>query len=364
MKLLYITTRISGAGGMQRVLSVKTAALAAKGHEVSILITNADDELVYYRFSAAVQLHTITPDRRIPNYFFSYKKLLNEAVARINPDAVIMVDNGLKGFLLPFILNKKYPVVYERHGSKYIQEKPVKKTLVNALKSFGIHKIMDAGSKRFDRFVVLTQAGRKEWTRDNIDVIPNPLWFETNEPAALTNKIAIGVGRHTYEKGYDRMFAAWKMVIDDYPGWILKIYGDDNPECDLKALAVKIGVADAVQFLPPQEDIAKAYKEASVCLMASRSEGFGMVLLEAMACGVPCVAFNCPAGPAEIITDAENGFLIEDGNIDAYAGKVRLLLENEALRKDLGLMARKSSRRFALDTIMEKWEALFNSLRR
>lgn len=363
MKLLYITTRISGAGGMQRVLSVKTGHLAKEGYAVSILTTNADTDAVMYQFNPKVSLYNIEPNRSTFKYFGSYKALLNDSVDKIKPDIIIMCDNGLKGFLLPFILKKKYPLVYERHGSKYIEDKPVDKSLFRSFKNSLVYRFMNYSVKRFDKFVVLTQAAKKEWNSDNIEVIPNPLWFEAKTVSSLENKIAIAVGRHTYEKGYDRMFEAWAAVIKKHHDWILRIYGDYDKNYDIKALAKKFGVSSNVEFLPSKKDILPAYQQAAICLMTSRTEGFGMVLLEAMASGVPCVAFDCPVGPSEIINNAQDGFLVEDDNISQFSKKVCELIEDKDLRSKMGEQAKISAARFNADIVMEKWFALFEALK-
>lgn len=361
MKLLYITPRISGAGGMQRVLSVKTALLAGMGYTVAVLTTNADSEDVIYDFHPSINFYNITPDRGTA-YLWSYKSLLNEVVAKINPDVAIMCDNGLKGFLLPFILKANCTLVYERHGSKYIEEKPVKKSIITLLKNKAIYFYMEYAAARFDKFIVLTPAATKEWKLKNIEVIPNPLWFTPVASAALTSNTAIAVGRHTYEKGFDRLLEIWSRIIKVRPDWVLNIYGDDNPEFDLKKKAKALGISSQVNFSEPQKDILDAYIDASVCLMTSRSEGFGMVLIEAMACGVPCIAFDCPVGPSDIITDGYNGFLIRDGNIAAYVSKLETLMENEVLRKEMGCNAITSTAKFESSRIMEKWDILFRSL--
>lgn len=359
MKLLYITTRISGAGGMQRVLSVKTGLLADKGYTVAVLTTNADDEAVLYDFNPAVTFHNITPKRGI-NYLLSYKKLLNKAVAGIAPDVIIMCDNGPKSFLLPFLLTKKYPLVYERHISKYINEKP--SGYLKKLWDKAMYRYMDYCAARFERLVVLTREGASEWNAENVEVIPNPLWFTSGRVSSLEKKKVIAVGRHSYQKGYDRMFRIWKGVLIKHPEWTLEVYGDDNADYDIRQIAKDLEITTGIIFLKPVKDIINAYTNASIYLMTSRYEGFGMVLAEAMACGVPCVAFDCPVGPGEIITNGEDGYLVPDGDSAAFAEKIIQLIENPQLRLDMGAKAKESAKRYDKENIIVKWDALFRSL--
>lgn len=361
MKLLYITTRISGAGGVQRVLSVKTDYLIKKGYDVSILVTNADNDVIVYDFNPDISYHTIDPDRGFLKYFISYKKLISDKIAAVDPDIVIVCDNGLKGYLLPFFI-KKYPLVYERHLTRYSHQASGK-AYFDIVKDKFTTLFAGYAASKFDRFVLLTEEGKKEWTSKNVSVIPNPLWFEADKVSSLDNKVAIAIGRHTHQKGYDRMLDIWSNILQKHPDWKLKIYGKTNQDYDVMAMAIERGVEGSVLFVEPQADIISAYQEASVFLLTSYWEGFGMVLIEAMECGVPCVAFDCPVGPSEIIENGYNGFLIPDGNIEEYTSKVNMVISDKALREKMGKQARQSVSKFEIEPIMNKWIALFNSLK-
>jgi glycosyltransferase involved in cell wall biosynthesis len=363
MKIVYITNTISGAGGLQRVLLLKAGYLAdIMGYNVTIITTNPNPrDYLFYDISELIKCITISPKKTTKIlYFVSYRKLVNKALDAIDPDVVVMCDNGLKSLLLPFILAKRKPLVFEWHVSKEINYGP--SSFYKNFQSALIRKFMNFCAKRFDRFVVLTSKGAKEWNLKNLVVISNPLWFKTDELSSLYSKKAIAVGRHSPEKGYKRMFIIWKQVIDKHPDWVLDVYGDNNPDYDIEQIAIDCGLTRGINFLPPTTAILDVYKNASIYLMTSHFEGFGMVLLEAMACGVPCVAFNCPVGPAEIISDKLNGFLIEDGNTDAFLNAVIGLIEDKDLRLKIGAEAKKSSEAYNIDAIMQQWDTLFKSL--
>jgi len=365
MKLLYITNTLTGAGGLQRVLLLKAGYLAERmGYNVTIISTNdKPGKQIFYPVNPllkCIDISPVKPDRI--TYFKSYAKLLNESIDAIDPDVIVMCDNGLKSFLLPFILKKERKLIYERHTPRVIKERHASNNVFKTLANILLYRFMDYSAARFNKFVAVTQQGKSEWKAKNLDVIPNPLWFSILEVSNLAAKRVIAVGRHTYEKGYDRMFTIWKQVIDKYPDWTLDIYGDDDPDYNIRQLALDSGLTHGVNFLPPTKNILEAYKNASIYLMTSRYEGFGMVLLEAMACGVPCIAFNCPVGPAEIITNNEDGFLIEDGNTDAFTKSLITLIEDEELRLKMGERAKINSRAYNLDVIMQQWDALFKSL--
>ncbi len=342
---------------MQRIVADKANTLSARGYDVSLICTNPDDEPIIYKLSPSVKYTAIRPLKGI-SYFFSYRKLLKKNSSAIDPDVIIMCDNGLKSFLLPFIVSKKYRLVYEMHGSKFIWDTTVKLPFVRKL----LYSFMDYAAAKFDSFVVLTESAKKQWQQKNAIIIPNYLWFEQDRQSSLSAKVAITVGRHVPEKGYDRLLAAWKIISAQYPDWQLHIYGDDNPDCNVKQMAAEMNLNESVKFFSPVKNIQEAYKSSSVCLMSSRSEGFGMALLEAMACGVPCVAFDCPVGPRDIIQDGQNGFLIADADIPAFAEAVLKVMEDDSLRTQLGQNAIATSKDYDKEMIIAQWENLFKNL--
>jgi len=121
-------------------------------------------------------------------------------------------------------------------------------------------------------------------------------------------------------------------------------------------------IQDSVIFSPPVANIEKEYLDSSIMVVSSRSEGFGMVLIEAMACGVPCVAFDCPHGPADIISHSNDGFLVEAENNDALATSIMNLIQNEELRFSMGIKAREHVKRYFPEHVMPQWHELFEQL--
>lgn len=358
MKLLYITNKIAGVGGIQRVLSVKASYLAEYyGYDVTILATNQfDNSKIEYPLSSKVSTLTINPKRSLLFYFFSYKKLIKQVVATEKPDIIIMCDNGIKSFLLPLIV-KNIPLIYESHTTQYNVENENKGI------SRILYRIAARLIRKFDAVVALTKTGAAELNTSNAHVIPNPLWINAVEESALSAKKLVVLGRHNYQKGFDRLFEAWKIVSAKHPDWELEIYGEDNPDYDIKAMAAGLNL-ERVIFKKPVQDIAAAFSNALINLLPSRYEGFGLVIIEAAAFGVPTVAFNCPVGPGEIITNHKDGLLIPDGDIKAFAEGVCLLIENQLLRKEFGAEARIMSQRYAIAPVMAQWDNLFTSLKR
>lgn len=362
MKLLYITNGINGAGGLERVLSIKASYLGENyGYEVTILSLNEGGNNTFYEFSPKINLVSIPVFGNPFQYMRSYRKGIKDIVAQTDPDIILVCDDGLKAFFIPTILKTTIPIIYERHVSKEIEmnhEFPFwKKALIKAK-----WQLMESLAGNFQKFVVLTQGNMEEWkTLKNILVIPNPLSFYPEESSSLQNKKVIAVGKQGYQKGYDRLLRSWKTVQEKYPDWHLEIFGKIAPEFKLEELAKEFNLESSVSFHPPEKEIQDKYLDASVFVMSSRFEGFGMVLIEAMACGLPCVSFDCNYGPADIISDGEDGFLVENGNTEALAAALMEVISNKYLREIMGQNAKQNVKRFLPQTIIQQWDDVFKS---
>jgi glycosyltransferase involved in cell wall biosynthesis len=358
MKILYITSQINNEGGVARVLSLKVNYFTQnRNYQVSILTQNQGNFPLFYDFDSRVQLFDMTLLGNPVKFLISYKKALNNVVAKINPDVIIVSDNGLKAYLLPFFLKTRIPVIFEVHGSKYVQEKEKN----NKLFDFLSIKIKEVGIKKYNKAVFLSKESATEWNFKNPIIIPNPTSFSTDNCSNLTSKNVIAVARHSYEKGLDRMLQIWQKVIIKYPDWRLEIYGKSNENQDLQKMANSLNIGNNIDFFEPIKNISEKYIDSSIYIMTSRSEGFPMVLLEAMALGLPSIAYDCPVGPRTIITNNKNGFLIENGNRDSFVQKLELLIEDENLRMQMGKNAQESVKVYDIDSIMQQWKSLFEN---
>lgn len=363
MKLLYIVPSINNEGGVARILSAKANYLIEKeGYEVHVLTQNKGNFPLFFPFNAKIIVHDMILKGNRLKFLLNYVKKLREHCKIINPDLIIVADNGLKGYFVPIFLDNKRPIIFESHGSKYIEEKKQKSDILSKLLTALKLSLKEFGATKFNSFVVLCNGSLKEWKLDNGTIIPNPLVIKSNNQSNLQSKKIIAVGRHSYEKGLDRLLLIWQKVVAKHPEWLLEIYGTSNQDFNLMQLASELKITDSVRFFNPIKDIEKKYATSSTLVMTSRTEGFGLVLIEAMASGLPCVAYDCPVGPRSIITDQENGFLVEDGNVDLFVEKLNLLIENEDIRKQLGEKAKKSVANYDLDTIMQQWQNLFKSV--
>lgn len=362
MKLLYITNGINGAGGLERVLSVKASYLAdCYNYDITILSLNNNDQNPFYHFSEKINFISIDVKGNPFQYIKSYIQGINRIVKEIKPDVISVCDDGLKGFFLPLLLNKPCPMIYERHASINIDRGFNPGRLQRIQFSFK-QVLMNFLGANFDAFVVLTQGNIKEWNIKKCTVIPNPLPFYPDTTSQLDAKKVLAVGSHSYNKGYDLLLQAWKKVSSRHPDWELQVYGKIDAEKIFLKLADSLGLDSQKIFFEPVSNIEEKFSASSIMVLPSRSEGFGMVLIEAMACGLPCVSFDCPSGPSDIITDQEDGFLVENGNIELFADKINTLIDDKDLRIKMGKKASQNVRRYLPETIMAQWDILFKEL--
>lgn len=361
MKLLYIVPKINNAGGVARVFSLKLNYLIENfGYEVHILTQNEGNFPLFYSFHKKIVFHDMILEGFVFNFFNSYRKSLKTNIKNIKPDIIIVSDNGLKAYTIPFILSNETPIVFECHGSKFVEIKFLKQNFISQAKSRLKYAFKDFCANRFSKFIALSNENLMEWNLKNGVVIPNPSWIQSEKISNLKYKKVIVVARNSYEKGLDRLLLIWQKVILKHPDWVLEIYGESV--IDLCPLIRSLGMENRVKLSSPVQNIAEKYLFSSICVMTSRSEGFPMVLLEAMASGLPCVAYDCPSGPRAIIEDGKNGFLVEDGKVNFFVEKLEQLIKDENLRIQMGRNANESVRKYDIETIMQQWKSLFESL--
>lgn len=357
-RLLYITNGITGAGGLERVLSVRTRLLAEKyGDEIHVLTLNEEGREPFYGFFSGIRIHDVRMQGNPAARLTAWARGIRKTVRGVRPDVIAVCDDGFKGFWIPLLVaGCRCPVVYERHVSRLIQADGLKSPLLSRLE-FAAMRLL---GRRFSRFVVLTPGNRAEWPMDNVEVIPNPLPFYPDVPSSGREKRVIAVGKISPQKNYGALLTVWKDVHGKFPGWKLDLFGAEKDGGKLGKEIQAAGLEDSFLLHPPTREILREYLASSVCAMSSRYEGFGMMLAEAMACGVPCVAFDCPCGPADIIRHGEDGLLAEAGNVPELASALERLMGNEALRTSMAARARENVKRYAAETVAARWDALFS----
>ncbi|MGV9272155.1 glycosyltransferase family 4 protein [Streptomyces griseosporeus] len=221
--------------------------------------------------------------------------------------------------------------------------------------------------KDVDRLLLLTQEDADLWVGrglNNVGFMPNPLPMMPETASPRTEKVVASIGRLGHQKGIDMLLDTWAEVAPKHPGWRLRIYGGGPDEAMLKAQCTRLGLDGSVEWMGQTDDVVGALHGASVFVQSSRGEGFPLALLEAMATGVPCAAFDCAPGVREIINDEEDGLLARLGNTTELARQLGRLMDDAELRDRMGDLARENVQRFSPQAITDRWEELFAFLER
>ena len=379
MHILYIYPEITIKGGADKVIVEKANYFVNHGYDVTI-VTEAQmgrklsfslDEKVKHidmgiDFNRQYSLHGL---QRLMTYWSmlrEYKKRLKKTLIKERPDIVIT------------IMGRSIDFITDIHdGSIKVGEVHSVKSNVRSLnvmeRKGGLHRIVaqlmrwhvNGKVSRLDAMVLLTQQDADSWTEaKQTFVIPNAVPHFPEQCSTLDNKQVLMVARYNDAKGYEYMVEAWQSVHERHPDWILNVYGSGELHDEVVRWIQERGLSGSIILHDPVDNIMDKYLESSIFVMSSRYEAFPMVLLEAMACGVPCVSFDCPYGPRNIIRNGEDGILVDYLNSQALADSICQLIENEPLRKKFGVKARQNIQRFSQDAVMHQWDKLFNTLQK
>jgi glycosyltransferase involved in cell wall biosynthesis len=221
---------------------------------------------------------------------------------------------------------------------------------------------------QLDAMVTLTEADARDYRQllgpaARVRSVPNavPDVGEVRAAHDPETKVVVAAGRLARQKGFDRLVAAWAQVARKHPDWRLDIFGHGD-DVSLQARIDKKKLTQVVTLRGFTDQLYQRFAESAIYAMSSRSEGFPMVLLEAMGCGLPLVSFDCPTGPADIIQDGRNGLLVPDGNIKGLAAALNRLIEDPELRRRMGAAGVEMAKDYAPTRIAARWEQLFEEL--
>ncbi len=366
MKILFSTDQIYLHGGLEKVMAQKANYFAdVLNYEVFILTTEQNDKLPCYSLSSKIKLIDINVNyyreksyfdlsnlKKIPQHYKNWRN----AVQSINPNVVIVCNYAFDFYWVPFF-NSQFKTIKEYHSSRYfINEARTNANFIKKIK----YKINDYFESKYHNIVLLNKDEKPFYKTKNTIVINNPIELN-NKTASLQNKKAIAAGRIAPVKGFENLINTWAIVTKNEPTWQLDIYGqgDENYIQSLQELIIKNNLQNHVFLQPATSDLLTTMLDYSMYIMSSQTECFPMVLLESLTVGLPIVSFNCPTGPKNIVTNNEDGFIVENKNIQQLANKICYLIQNENTRINFGKNAKINSKKFNLQTTMQKWETLF-----
>lgn len=373
MKILYVTDSFAICGGIERVLTDKMNYLAANyGYDVSLLTIYQgnhpfpfvlDERIRYvdidvrnhqqYEYHGLLKYYKKIQLRRL------IKRRLRIAITEIQPDIIVCVKIDLIGLMLS--VKGGVPLVAESHtickADIYEKNSFLHKTYLQFVK----RKI-----RNVDALVALTDSDAYEWRSfsSHVFVIPNILHAaDSTTIGSCQSKSIMFVGRFSKQKNMVALLNIWENVFQRNPDWELHVYGEkgDIEESVYDRLIAARGMG-VVLHNPVKEHMLEEYKHHSVLVLTSVYEPFGLVITEAMSCGLPVVSFDSPYGPASIVTDGKDGFLVHNGDEKVFVERLCQLIEDEQLRLSMGGNAVISSQRYFANNIMPLWKQLFDNV--
>ena len=371
MKLVYLIHSTYNPGGMERVLLNKVTWLVGKmGWDVTVVTTDQHGRLPFYPFPEGVKMIDLGVNYSDDNGKPFLKKLcgfvrrrriherkLKALLEQIRPDVVDCFYPGECSFV-PGLKDGSKKVM-ELHQSKLFHHQ-YNRTGLMGLADKVRARMDERLVRKFDIFVVLTEEDSKMWGEmPNIRVIPNAANFIAQKYSGCSEKRVIAVGRLDYQKSFDRLILVWEKVHEKMPDWRLDMFGQGEWKAMLQGMIDERGLQDCVRLNGPTKDIGKEYAESSMLVMSSHYEGFPMVMIEAMACGLPAVCFDFKCGPRDIIVEGENGLIVPDGDIEGLAEAMMTLMEDEELRKRMGKNAKRVVETYSEERVMGQWINLY-----
>lgn len=368
MNIAFCLESSFNSGGMERMLSVVANALCAD-YDITVITAFNSGRPDFFGFEDGVR----RVDLGIIRDDFAPNRLRQEYKARLerylvdNPQDVTISLGSLEYFFLPTLKDGSRKVLWFHFALNYdvmtchVSRFRVVNRLVGTLRTY--RRLWLA--RKYDHVVCLSKEDLKRWRKhlSNVSQIYNPITISKAKDPDYSAKRVIAVGRLDGQKGFDLLIEAWKLEHERFPDWSLDIYGEGDMREPLQRQIDGLDLGDRVVLRGRTQNISQEYARHSIMVLSSRFEGFGLVLCEASACGIPQVSFNCESGPSEIIEDHKSGILVKRvGDIHGLASALGELMSSEDVRRRMGQYAEQLSHRFDLTEIVSQWHELLSGI--
>lgn len=383
MRILFCTNSLGAQGGIEKVTIVKANAFAEiNNNEVAICFTDRGSypyNLIHPLseklkvIDLGVPFWDLNPLNiknifvKAPRKFLKLRKAMKKCILNFRPDIVITTGSYEKYALATIrthtLLGKPCAKIREYHfGSNYRDYLPLK-SKISAMCAVFEHRVLGS---MFDMNFLLTREdlethfhGKKRY-----DFMYNPVTFspQPRVPLDERDKSVIVVCRLTDQKNVQATIRAWASIKKDVSGWILRIVGDGDMFHELIRLVSILGVEDSVDFLGFRKDVPDLMRRSRILAMTSKYEGFGLNIVEAMACGTVPVAYRTPYGPADIITDGVDGILVDYWNEEKFAVALRNLILSPERMEEMSIAAMRRAQDFYIHEITSRWMVKFDNI--
>ncbi len=358
--IVILCSRLDLPGGTERAICNFANLFSTKGHLVQVIVLDNTANSFYPLEKKitviAKPLHfgiTKTGNMVSRKYaFYRHIGKLKSIIKKIQPDIVISTDYP---FSVAAVLGglKKFSrlVSWEPHHFYWLKK--------NRFWSYLFNKTYP----KLDIVVCLNETEKKifEQLGCRTIVIPGFIPDFPDEQATLNSKEMLTVGWFIERKGIDLVPLIAKLIFQKHPDWKWKLVGKGEGLTQLTKAIIENGLENNMVIVPPvgHRELEEIYSHASLYIMTSRFEGFPAVLIESMAHGVPCISFDCPTGPSDIIRHGIDGILVKKENTVAMAEAINSLIEDNNKRKTMGRLAFQNIRRFSPESVYELWARLF-----
>lgn len=375
MRIAIIHAGMDLVGGIERIISTQANYWAEKGHEV-ILLTHRDPtcKSFFPLLPSVINVYTgDLPCRStidiIPGvYSFRVIKTrisqLRSAIKKVSPDIVITTMHGSENFFLDKCVANT-PIIGVNHISYNLRIGSYERTKIKKIAAYVLFIFQLRTFRKYRQIVTLSKTEALIWNKlgCNSIFIPNSVdSTKIKKHAHVCNKTIVTVGRLDYLKGHDRLLDVWERIANKYPDWTLLFIGDGPLMNIYKNRSKETGIERQIQFLGKRDDVYNILSSCSIFAFTSRSESFGMVILEALSCGIPVITYDCENGPRDIIDNYYNGFIIKDGDIESYIKRLEDLINNCSIRDSFSKNGYKTIERFDNYIVMEQWKMLLESM--
>ena len=377
MKILLITDDATTVGGVERVVSNLSNAFLENNNEICVISLygyDKKDRKLPFLYKEQIKLYFLKhihskelQSLQVSKIFLKLlREILRPAVRTINfyikRIKISEVKNIISNFKPDFILDNSYSSIFDNYLSNQKAIKVIHGT-------FNLYKNLKL---KYENMILLSSKElykfKTKYPNANFYIIPN---FIPNIPNSNTNysqKVVLSIGRMTKvdEKGFLRLIDIWKLIQDsgEFNDWKLHIVGDGDLKEQIKTKIENLNLSNSIILKPFTKDVESEYLSASIYAMASHFEGLPMVLIEAGTYALPTIAFDVATGPRDIIEDGKSGFLIEDNNLDEYANKLKILMQDESLRAKMGEKSKEIVKnKFSKEVVMKQWMELFSKVK-
>ncbi|MBW1603014.1 glycosyltransferase [Streptomyces sp. JJ66] len=382
MNIAFLLYNAYGIGGTIRSTANLSAALAAAGHSVQITSVYRSRDEPRLSFGRGVRIHSLIDWRKnSPGY--------DGAHPHQAEDSVLWEDHGVsKSEIAPTRLTDERVAAYlrETDADVVIGTRPI---LNGYLDRYGENRYLRLGQEHvslathnaelaadqnaalasLDAFVTVSEADARHYRATLPEVttrilcIPNAVPAPEVRASDQSSKTIVAAGRLIPIKRYDRLIRAFAKVAAERPDWNLRLYGRGRKSEELRQLIEELGLYNRARLMGAVTPIETEWAKGAIAAVSSDKESFGMTIVEAMHCGVPVVATDCPYGPGEIITHGEDGLLVPlEGGEDAFADALIRLIDDEERRREMGRAALRTVRQYEPATIAERYLSLIAEL--